>query len=393
MCGLSVFCIVRKAVVFFAVVTALLFTSCSAKRIILAVHNPSGFDRTGQTVEIPLQDVERKLGKSDFRKLEFIDSEGVPVTYQITYDNKFIFQLDIKAGETHSFMLKRGTKIKEFESKTYARFIKERKDDFAWENDRVAFRIYGPALKPVDGPSNGIDAWYKKTGKLIIDKWYKDDLAGKASYHEDHGEGLDDYKVGRSLGAGGMAPFMNDSLWLNENFASQELLDNGPVRSTFKLVYNKLNVNGKEYAETRTVSIDAGSQLTKITQSYEDVSGTFTVAAGLVKRDGNDSIVAKNNYLIYAEPYSDKVGNVFLALLFPDGYKTTTVNTYKVGNSSYSHVLAVCDYNRPVTYYSGYGWSKAGVFSALSVFEKYVSEFSESLKVPLNISIQVMPVK
>ncbi|MDR2383574.1 MAG: DUF4861 domain-containing protein [Prevotellaceae bacterium] len=385
MCSFSFFHIVRRAGVCVTVTALLLFTSCSAKRMILAVHNPSGFDRISQTVEIPLDDVEQKLGKSDFRKLEFIDSEGAPVAYQITYDGKFIFQTDIKAGETHSFMLKRGTKIKEFEPKTYARFIEERKDDFAWENDKVAFRIYGPALKPVDGPSNGIDAWYKRTGKLIIDKWYQDDLAGKASYHEDHGEGLDDYKVGRSLGAGGMAPFMNDSLWLNENFATQELLDNGPVRSTFKLVYNKLDVNGKEYAETRTVSIDAGSQLTKIIQSYEGVSGTITVAAGLVRREGKDSIVAKDNYVIYAEPYSSKVENVFLALIFPDGYKTTTVNSYKAGGNSYSHVLAVCDYKSPVTYYSGYGWSRAGIFSDISVFEKYISRFSESLKVPLKV--------
>jgi hypothetical protein len=385
MCGFSFFRIVHKAIMFFTVVTLLLFTSCGAKRMILAVHNPSGFDRTSQTVEIPLQDVEQKLGKSDFHKLDLTDSSGAPVAYQITYDDKFIFQLNIKAGETHSFMLRRGTKVREFESKTYARFIKERKDDFAWENDKVAFRIYGPALKPIDGPSNGIDVWYKKTDKLIIDKWYKDDLAGKASYHEDHGEGLDDYKVGRSLGAGGMAPFMNDSLWLNENFAAQELLDNGPVRSTFKLVYNKLKVNGKEYAETRTVSIDAGSQLTKITQSYEDVSETITVAAGLAKREGNDSIVAKDNYVIYAEPYNNKVGNVFLALIFPDGYKTTTVHTYKSGTNSYSHVLAVCDYTRPVTYYSGYGWSKAGIFSDISVFEKYISEFSKRLKAPLKV--------
>jgi hypothetical protein len=389
MCGLSFFRVAREAVMFFAVVTLFLFTSCGGEGIvILSVHNPSGFDRVNQTVEIPLQDVIQRFRKSSLRKLELFDGEYGSVRYQITYDNKFIFQLNIKAGETRLLMLMLQTKIKEFESKTYARFIKERKDDFAWENDKVAFRIYGPALKPVDGPSNGIDAWYKKTDKLIIDKWYKDDLAGKASYHEDHGEGLDDYKVGRSLGAGGMAPFMNDSLWLNENFAAQELLDNGPVRSTFKLVYNKLNVNGKEYAETRTISIDAGSQLTKITQSYEDVSGTITVAAGLAKRDGNDSIVAKGNYVIYAEPYSDKVENVFLALIFPDGYKTTTVNTYKIGKSSYSHVLAVCDYNRPITYYSGYGWSKAGVFSDVSVFEKYVSEFSESLKVPLSVSFR-----
>jgi hypothetical protein len=376
----------KKKFLHFIVAMLVLFTSCGEKKMMLTVRNPSGFDRKSQTVEIPIQDVAQKLGNPDYRKLELTDKKNVSVTYQITYDKKFIFQLDIKAGETQSLILKQGKEIKEFEPKTYARFIQERKDDFAWENDRVAFRIYGPAIKPIDGPSNGIDAWYKRTDKLIIDKWYKNDLAGKGSYHEDHGEGLDDYKVGRSLGAGGMAPFVNDSLYLNENFATHDLLDCGPLRSTLKLTYNKLNVNGKEYPETRTISIDAGSQLTKIIQSYEGVAGKITVAAGLVKREGNDLIVAKNNYLIYAEPYSDKVENVFLAMIFPDGYKRTTVNTYKIGNDSYSHVIAVCDYDSPITYYSGYGWSKAGIFSGVAVFEKYVAEFSESLKTPLEVT-------
>ena len=30
---------------------------------------------------------------------------------------------------------------------TYARFVPEREDDFAWENDLVAFRAYGPAMR------------------------------------------------------------------------------------------------------------------------------------------------------------------------------------------------------------------------------------------------------
>ncbi|MDR1169379.1 MAG: DUF4861 domain-containing protein [Prevotellaceae bacterium] len=378
--------VMRKRLLFSAAVVLALFTSCGEKKMTLTVMNPSGFDRESQTVEIPLQDVAHKLGNPDYGKLELTDAENASVAYQITYDSKFIFQLDVKAGETRSFVLKQGKEIRKFEPKTHARFVSERKDDFAWENNRVAFRIYGPALKPVDGPSNGIDAWYKRTDRLVIDKWYKDDLAGKGSYHEDHGEGLDDYKVGRSLGAGGMAPFVNDSLWLNENFAAYEVLDNGPVRSTFKLVYNAINVNGKEYPEIRAFSIDAGSQLTKITQFYEGLSGKMTVAAGFVKRAGNDSVVANGNYLIYAEPYSSKVESVFMAMVFPKGYEKTAVNTYKAGNEWYSHVLAVCEYDRPLTYYSGYGWSRAGIFTSIAVFEKYIAEFSESLRVPLKVS-------
>jgi hypothetical protein len=153
-----------------------------------------------------------------------------------------------------------------------------------------------------------------------------------------------------------------------------------------RLTYNKLKVAGREYGETRTISIDAGSQLTRIIQSYDGVSEPMRVAAGLSKRDGRDSIIAKSNYLIYAEPYSDKVDRVFLAMIFPDGYKNSLVHRYTIGNKEYSHVLAVCDYEKPVRYYSGYGWSKAGVFFDLSSFEKYVAEFSNCLNHPLKIS-------
>jgi hypothetical protein len=31
--------------------------------------------------------------------------------------------------------------------------------------------------------------------------------------------------VGRSPGAGGMAPGLNDSLWLNENFVDRDLME------------------------------------------------------------------------------------------------------------------------------------------------------------------------
>ena len=52
-----------------------------------------------------------------------------------------------------------------------SRFVPERKDDFAFENDKVAFRIYGPALK--DSKENsGIDCWLKRVDYPTIDKWY-----------------------------------------------------------------------------------------------------------------------------------------------------------------------------------------------------------------------------
>src|SRR5687767_4261811 len=60
---------------------------------------------------------------------------------------------------------------------TYCRAVPERADDFAWENDLAAFRVYGPALR--SKPENsGIDCWLKRVEYPIIDKWYARDAKG-----------------------------------------------------------------------------------------------------------------------------------------------------------------------------------------------------------------------
>ena len=55
--------------------------------------------------------------------------------------------------------------------KVYGRFVPERKDDFAWENEYAAFRMYGPALRP-ENPSNGVDLWLKASPELVVDRFY-----------------------------------------------------------------------------------------------------------------------------------------------------------------------------------------------------------------------------
>ncbi|MBF0577464.1 DUF4861 family protein [Dysgonomonas sp. GY617] len=377
--------------VIYLLFAAVLLASCNSKpkEMTVTVENPSDFDRTTDLVELSLDAVKAKVTLAEGQTYVVKNTKGEIIPSQVTYDGKFIFQSGVKAKETVSFTVSAGEK-QEFKAQTYGRFITERKDDFAWENDRVAFRIYGPALIASDGPSNGLDIWYKRTNDMKIDQWYKDDIAGTASYHEDHGEGLDDYKVGRSLGAGAMAPFVNGKLWLNENFASQELLENGPLRTTLKLTYKDLNVDGKAYSETRTFSIDAGSQYSKVIQEY-GVTEDMTVAAGIAKRAANDTIIfsPEKDYIIYREP-SEKAGPVYLGLVFPTGIDSMVIDTYKVANAktkkedTFSHVLAVATYkaNQPIVYYTGYGWSKFG-FADEAAFQTYTSNFSKGLKQPL----------
>ena len=50
--------------------------------------------------------------------------------------------------------------------------VPERKDDFVWENDKVAYRVYGPALQAMGEITSGIDVWSKRVPDLIVNAWY-----------------------------------------------------------------------------------------------------------------------------------------------------------------------------------------------------------------------------
>lgn len=375
--------------ILYSLFAATLLVSCASKEMKVTVTNPSSFNRSQELVEVPVDKIKEKIALADGQVYVVKNDKGEIVASQLTYDGKLIFQSGVNEGSAQYTIV--AGDPQEFENLTYGRFITERKDDFAWENDRVAFRIYGPALVAVDGPSNGIDIWYKRTGDLIIDKWYKNDLGGIASYHEDHGEGLDDYKVGRSLGAGGMAPFVNDSLWLNENFIDQEVLQNGPLRTTVRFTYKNIDVDGTSFSEIRTISLDAGSQLSKIVQEY-GTNSPIKVAAGIPLRNDSAKIIAsvEKGYVIYTEP-SENADDVFVATLFPDGLDAIEKNSYtyinpKNGNKpeTHQHILGITTYrpDTPITYYSGYGWTKFG-FATEADFQKYIENFGESLKQPL----------
>ena len=111
----------------------------------------------------------------------------------------------------------------------YSRFVPERIDDYTWENDKVAFRVYGPTAQklmeegqPGGTLSSGVDAWLKRVSYPIINKWYKETTEGKGSYHEDTGEGLDNFHVGVSSGVGGMAIVKDSLIYTSKNYTKSQ---------------------------------------------------------------------------------------------------------------------------------------------------------------------------
>ena len=233
----------------------------------VTVENPTNSDRLEEVVSVPLANLSHKVALRTGETYIVEDAAGSRLTSQVTSDQQLIFMAQLKAKEKAVFNIKGGQALAA-EVRAYGKYHPERKDDFAWENDKVGFRVYGKALVPVDGPSNGIDLWYKRTNKMVLDEWYRKDHEQQISFHVDHGEGMDVFAVGRSLGAGAMAPFLKDTLWLNQNYQTYQVLDNGPLRVRFRVNYMDVVVAGKKYRESREFVLDAGASLTKVVQTY-----------------------------------------------------------------------------------------------------------------------------
>jgi hypothetical protein len=141
--------------------------------------------------------------------------------------------------------------------KVYGRYVPERKDDFAWENEYAAFRMYGPALKP-ENPSNGVDLWLKATPELVVDSFYYREHVLGLPYHINYGKGLDCYKVGHTCGAGGLVVLAEGKTWIGGPYDRWEIVENSADRFSFRLEYDSFLVAGHILHESITITAESG---------------------------------------------------------------------------------------------------------------------------------------
>lgn len=368
----------------FLILFVLLFASCNGK-VEISVFNNSEVDRVNETVELCLCEL------TDFNaaKIIVLNAEGKQVPYQILYKGgdkpqALIFQVSLKAGKETTFTLKEG-EPEQFTAKTHARFVPERKDDMSWENDRIGFRMYGPALA-AENPSNGVDVWLKRTTDLVFDKWYKDDLSHKSSYHQDHGEGLDCYGVGHTLGAGGVCPYSKDSLWVGRYFDRYKVLDNGPLRSSFVLFYDAIPYGTKKLKAELLITLDAGSNLNEATIRYTGDTTQMQLAAGIFLHDSIQSLAgnAAQGYIGYAENAvagkNVSAGRCYTGVVFPDEVLET--------RQMQGHLIGICNYKvgDEFKYYFGAGWNKHGFKKDLDWFG-YLAAKRTALLQPLKVKM------
>ena len=361
-----------------------------AKTLTLTASNPLNLSRPDETISVKWQELEKSLGKINNLKnaAVFDPATGKQLPSQAVDTNcdgsidELIFQWNFHPHECRQFKIKCSDKpfSPVGDPKAFCRFVPERLDDFAWENDRVAFRMYGPALKK-ELNSSGVDVWAKRTRNLIINKWY-----ASRDYHTDHGEGMDFYGVGLSRGCGGSGIWKNGRLFVSDNFASYKVIANGPIRAIFELYYGDWNADGLEVSEIKRVTLDAGSNLSRfdITYSCKPDVESLDFAAGLAKRAVMKSEKnVKDGWLVLWEPENPQRCEV--------GALGTAVIADKPEQSGFAenddHLLLTMKAitGKPTTYYAGFGWTRSGDFSDMQDWVNYVSSFAQRVHSPVKI--------
>ena len=362
----------------------------SPAQLTVTATNKLKIARDSETIELTALAL-AALSEKDLTKLHVRDSSGKEVIAQSVdtdYDDYhkpdlLIFQADFAPGETKTFTIVAGRKreyVKD-DFRAYGRFVRERFDDFAWENDRIAHRTYGKALRTWKGEpltSSAIDIWSKRTARLVINDWYMVD-----NYHTDLGEGVDAYSAGPTRGCGGSGIWTNEQLYVPANFVDSRVLANGPIRVMFELVYEPFDVNGTKVSQVLRISLDAGSQLNHFQATYQGAE-SLAVAVGLKKvKDEQQQFNAERGWLTIWEPMEKNLGMQGLAVV---------VNAKDVDNlveDKLNHLVLLKPRTIfPVSYWAGFAWDRAGKITSAKTWDDYVDQFSERLRSPVDIIIK-----
>jgi len=355
----------------------------------LSVTSDLNAFRPQQTVEVDWKDVTSRLPGAKSDNVAVMDGvAGRWITSQVLDENgdgtpeKLLFQCDFLPRQTKEFRLIAGVDRALQPAPvlhTFARFVPERADDFAWENDRIAYRIYGPALWKMDGPKknkpsatgSGVDVWCKHVRSPMINYMYKND-----KYHTDDGKGVDSYKVGTAMGCGGTAIWAQDRLWSGRCYDSWKLVSDGPIRAIFELTYGEWEASGRKVSETKRISLDLGSNFSRFDCRFSaDGADPVTGAAGATIH--NTGLVENGtDWAAVWEPAdSKKDGMIGTSVVMPGG-------EYKMA-ADHALFLKQIKSGDTVSFYAGAGWSKGPDFPDQAAWTAEVRACAARINSPL----------
>ena len=389
------------------------------------VTNPSAFRRDNETVEIEIgQEAFHLFGPvtknfSGFAVMDAVSSSILNSQLYFQFATigatngpqlgKLVFQVDLAPSETRQYYVMLAQDLPATPRpliKTFARYVPERYDDFAWESDRIAHRTYGQALIKAEGTvTSGPDVWIKRNRNLIIDKMYK-----SKKYHVDNGNEMDDYRVGNGgAGCGGTCIWDGTKRWISSNYRTWKLITTGPVRSEFELTYDDWDADakGRKVAMTERISIDANSYFSRMATTFtSDDQSPLTVGVGISERPGHEKATydVKDGWVSYWQPVDAPKGTIGVAVILQPGTMTEFTNDKPdlpasafapltkpsvEGAPPIRNMLAItrAEVGRPLVYYFGACWDRSGDFTNAAAWESYVKQTAVCRAQPLVVTV------
>jgi hypothetical protein len=266
---------------------------------------------------------------------------------------------------------------------TLCRYVPERADDFAWENDRIAFRVYGPAILALKGTEDsGIDCWLKRVPYPVINRWYAG-AQKNLSYHVDHGDGHDPYHCGRSRGVGGTALWVDGAMVLSGPYIAWHIEESGTERSTFTLTYRYPATAGMENIEERkTIAIALGDDWFTATSAFTRAGKPLvdlSVAVGVTSHNGKGAVTLDpgSRWLSVWEMIGDAELGTGIAL--PAGAEVREIRTPKVGDASHALAILKTDAEGRIRVRAGYAWVKAGRIITAEAWQQALAKAAAEL--------------
>jgi hypothetical protein len=382
----------------------------AAERLTITVTNNLDIARPSETIAVPWKAVNAALPHAGVEHILVKDAAGHVLAHQVTNVapeakdphslgvayGELLFQHDFAPGEkSATFTVEKIDGVTPpFPTKVFARIVPERLDDFAWENDKIAHRTYGPALAapaPVGSDkevlkSSGLDIWFKRVNYPIVDRWYN---VGHDHYHHDEGEGLDMYNVGTTMGAGGTGIWDGKKVYTGINFSKWKVLANGPVRAIFELSYDAWDAGGAKVSEVKRFTVDAGHYFDRIDSTFT-FSGPkqLTAAVGLNKNpsdkgeDGKSTFTKEPKSGALVQWVTQKVhGDFGDAVILPSAHPAFAEDAHN------AMVLAPVASGQPLTYYVGAAWTRAGEITSQQQWQHYVADEAARVRSPLKVSL------
>lgn len=404
-----------------------LVCSCASnsKMLTVTVKNPLPVERSSEMVEIPLAAVLSNESVKNTKTFKIVDAQKHEVAYQITHDNKVVFPVNVASASESKFYISAGNPAK-VDTLACGRLYPNRMDDLAWENDLTGYRAYGPVLQKRGEKGFGYDLFPKRgTVHPVLPKMYEmetnpenwkklrelkktdpkaaNEFFRQMSYHMDSGYGMDCYAVGPTLGAGVAALVDNGNIVYPWCFKTYEILDNGPLRFTAKLVFTPIKVQGNDVIETRVITLDAGSHLNHTQISYTNVKEKTPIVTGIVMHHPS-KVTATNTaegYIAYVDPTTGPDnGKIFIGHAFPNALKQTEVKYFsakekKMRNNALGHVLSESEYvpNSTFDYYWGFAWDRAKQIESFEAWQQYLKQYASQLRNPLQVKVKGRKIK